>query len=90
MNRKVIFSPDHNEQFEIVSLNGNYRIYRLNEQGKPQPVGETYCSASELVDALVELAIFSGEEESTLDAINQSIKTVANTVKEYCTLYSGY
>lgn len=91
MNRKVIFSPDHGEQYEIRhSLFGGYRVYRLDEQGEAHPISEPYHTAGELVDGLIELAIFSGEQESTLAEINDSLRTVAETVQEYCTLHGGY
>lgn len=91
MNRKIIFSPDHSEQFEIQhTFTHGYRIFRLNEAGQPQQIGEFYRNASELVDGLVELAIFNGEAESTLNDIQHSIQAVADTVRDYCVAHSGF
>ncbi|MDG6369462.1 hypothetical protein [Glaesserella parasuis] len=91
MNRKIIFSPNSNEQFEIQhTVTNGYRVFRLTEHGKISQIGDLYRNATELTEGLVQLAIFSGEEDGTLADVSNAIQSVADTIKEYCTLNAGY
>lgn len=86
MNRKILFSADTGEEFEIQhdSIHG-YRIFRVMGEQSALLVGGYYHTAGELVDALVDLAIFSGEDAVALADVSKSINALRSTIEDYVT-----
>ncbi|MDH2998077.1 hypothetical protein A1D22_09335 [Pasteurellaceae bacterium LFhippo2] len=84
-NTKIIFTADGNEQFQIErTVQGNYKISQVLSETEAVQVGGLYHSASELLDGLVELAIFSSNEDSVaLKDINTAIRSIGHSLKDY-------
>ncbi|MBF0786206.1 hypothetical protein E4T80_12110 [Muribacter muris] len=90
MNRKILFSADGTEQFEIRrDAVFGFKILQVVDEQQAVQIGGNYRSFAELAEALVDLAVFSGDDETTLIEINQSIQSVVHSIQSHCSQYAG-
>lgn len=83
MNRKILFSADGTETFEIQRNSWGYRILQVISETEAKAVGGYYATAGELFEGLAELAIFSGDDAVALADIGKSLKGIRQTLSEY-------
>ncbi|MGX2969222.1 hypothetical protein [Ursidibacter sp. B-7004-1] len=88
MNRKIIFTSDGAETFEIEKNVYGYRILQVITEQEARAVSGYYANAGELVDGLVELAIFSGDDAVALADIGNSLKGIRTSLGEYLGCYA--
>lgn len=83
MNRKIIFSTDGVETFEIQHNCWGYRILQVVTENEAKAVSGYYANAGELFDGLAELAIFSGDDAVSLADIGKSLRNIRHSLNSY-------
>ncbi|MGX2974674.1 hypothetical protein ACWIUH_06700 [Ursidibacter arcticus] len=87
MNTKILYTQS-GEQFQIEKNVYGYRILQVITEQEARAVSGYYANAGELVDGLVELAIFSGDDAVALADIGNSLKGIRTSLGEYLGCYA--
>ena len=87
MNTKILYTQS-GEQFQIEKNVYGYRILQVITEQEARAVSSYYANAGELVDGLVDLAIFSGDDAVALADIGNSLKGIRTSLGEYLGCYA--
>lgn len=89
MNRKILFSCDGADTFEILRNAYGYRIYQVITENEAKAVSGYYANAGELMDGLAELAIFSTEDTCSFQDIANVFREIKRSLTEYLNDHHG-